>query len=183
MKYNKMCGINIGGGHNNVVVSGNIISNNYMQGLWMDESFNNTISGNMMNNNKWSGICLIDSIYNIISGNTALNNKECGIILFQGSNYNTISGNAANDNEFGIYLYDSGYNTISGNNLRGNNECIVEVNCQGNVIQDNECTITTSLVYFPIILTISIPILGISVFIIYQNHKRFRKPQEDLEFL
>lgn len=206
MKDNKMCGINIGWGHNNFIVSGNIISDNQMQGLWMDESFNNTISGNMMNNNKWSGICLIDSKYNIISGNTALNNKECGILFFENSDYNTISGNTANDNEFGIYLFKSSdyntisgntannnkygiilsssrYNTISGNNLIGNDECIVEVNCQGNVIQYNECTITTSLVYFPIILTISIPILGISVFIIYQNHKRFRKPQEDLEFL
>jgi len=131
-----------------------------MQGLWMDESFNNTISGNIMNNNNLSGICLIDSNYNIISGNTAIYNKECGIVLFHGN-----------------------YNTISGNNLIGNDECIVEVDCQGNVIQDNDCTLTPSLAYLPIILTISIPIVVVSVFIIYQNRKRFRKPQEDLEFL
>ncbi|MHA2122440.1 MAG: right-handed parallel beta-helix repeat-containing protein, partial [Promethearchaeota archaeon] len=182
MKDNKMCGINIGWGHNNVIVSGNIISNNNMQGLWMDESFNNTISGNMMNNNNLSGICLIDSNYNIISGNTAIYNQECGILLFK-SNYNTISGNTANDNEFGIYLYDNGYNIVSGNILIGNEECIVEVNCQGNTIQDNDCTHTPSLAYFPIILTISIPIVAVAVFIIYQNRNRFRKPQEDLEFL
>ena len=182
MNDNNMCGINIGWGYNNLIVSGNTMNDNNMQGLWMDESFNNTISGNIMNNNNLSGICLIDSNYNIISGNTAIYNKECGIVLFHG-NYNTISGNTANYNQWGIVLYNTGYNIVSGNNLIGNDECIVEVDCQGNVIQDNDCTLTPSLAYLPIILTISIPIVVVSVFIIYQNRKRFRKPQEDLEFL
>jgi parallel beta-helix repeat protein len=183
MKNNKMCGINIGGGQNNLIISGNIISDNYMQGLWMDESFNNTISGNIMNNNNFSGICLIDSTYNIISGNIATYNGECGIVLFQ-SKYNTISGNTANYNRWGIVLYESDYNTVSGNNLiRNDDECIAELNCQGNIINDNDCTLAPSLAYFPIILTIIIPIVAVSVFIIYQNRKRFRKPQEDLEFL
>ena len=182
MKDNKMDGINIGGGHNNVIVSGNIISDNNMHGLWMDESFNNTISGNIINNNNFSGICLIDSNYNIISGNTANNNKECGILLWY-SSYNTISGNTVNYNHWGIFLYDSGHNTVSGNNVIGNDECIVEANCQGNIIQDNDCTDTPSLSYFPIILGISIPILAVSGFRIYQNRRSFRKPQEDLEFL
>ncbi|MFX0044106.1 MAG: nitrous oxide reductase family maturation protein NosD [Candidatus Hodarchaeota archaeon] len=183
MKDNKMCGINIGGSHYNLIVSGNIISDNDMQGLWMDESFNNTISGNIMNNNNLSGICLIDSSYNIISGNTAIYNKECGIVLFQ-SNDNTISGNIASYNRWGIILYESNYNTVSGNNLiRNDDECIAELNCQGNIINDNNCKPEPSLAYFPIILTISILIVAVSVFIIYQNRKRFRKPQEDLEFL
>ncbi len=182
MNDNNMCGICIGWGYNNLIVSGNTMNDNNMQGLWMDESFNNTISGNIMNNNNLSGICLIDSNYNIISGNTAIYNKECGIVLFHG-NYNTISGNTANYNQWGIVLYNTGYNIVSGNNLIGNDECIVEVDCQGNVIQDNDCTLTPSLNYLPSILIISITIVGISVFIIDQNRKRFRKPQEDLEFL
>jgi parallel beta-helix repeat protein len=183
MKNNKMCGINIGGGYNNRIVSGNIISDNNMQGLWMDESFNNTISGNIMKGNNLSGICLIDSSYNIISENTATYNKECGIVLFE-SNDNTILGNIANYNRWGIILYESNYNIVSGNYLIGNNdECIAELNCQGNIINDNDCKPASSLAYFPIVLTISIPIVAVSVFIIYQNRKRFRKPQEDLEFL
>jgi parallel beta-helix repeat protein len=181
MNDNKMCGINIGGGHNNVIVSGNIISDNHMQGLWMDESFNNTISGNILNNNNFSGICLIDSNYNIISGNTAIYNKECGIILFQGI-YNTISGNTANYNQWGIFLYNTGYNIVSGNNLIGNDECIVEVNCQGNVIQDNDCS-DREIKYLPIILIISTAIIGVSAFMVYKNRKLFKKPQEDLDFL
>jgi parallel beta-helix repeat protein len=160
MNDNNMCGINIGWGYNNLIVSGNTMNDNNMQGLWMDESFNNTISGNIMNNNNLSGICLIDSNYNIISGNTAIYNKECGIVLFHGN-----------------------YNTISGNFLIGNDECIVEVDCQGNVIQDNDCTLTPSLNYFPIILIISTAIIGASGFIVYKNGKKFKKPQEDLDFL
>ncbi|MFX1378057.1 MAG: nitrous oxide reductase family maturation protein NosD [Promethearchaeota archaeon] len=182
MKHNKMCGINIGGGYNNLIVSGNIISDNNMQGLWMDESFNNTISGNIMNNNNFSGICLIDSSYNIISGNTATYNGECGIVLFH-SNYNTILVNTVNYNRWGIILYNSYNNVVSGNKVIGNDECIIEIDCQGNVIHDNDCTLAPSLNYFSIILIISITIIGVSVFMIHQNAKKFKRPQEDLDFL
>jgi hypothetical protein len=37
--------------------------------------------------------------------------------------------------------------------------------------------------YLPIILIISITIVGVSVFIIYQNRKKFKKVREDLDFL
>ena len=195
---------------NNNVISGNTLNNNYyyggiylincnnntvsentannskrFHGICIENSNNNIVSGNIVNNNNWSGICLVDSNYNMISGNTVFYNIECGIVLFQ-SDYNTISGNTANNNEYGIFLYYSFYNTISGNSLIGNDECIVEVNCHGNAIQDNDCTlppITPSLNYFPIILIISIPILGVSVFMIYENGKKFKKPQEDIDFL
>ena len=94
-----------------------------------------------------------------------------------------ISGNTLNNNEYGIFLYISSYNTISGNNLIGNDECIFEVGCQGNIFKDNDCTLTPSLNYLPTILIISITIVVVSVFIIYQNRKRFKRPQQDLEFL
>ncbi|MDX1798072.1 MAG: hypothetical protein R3255_05440, partial [Candidatus Lokiarchaeia archaeon] len=69
-------------------------------------------------------------------------------------------------------------------NLIGNDECILEVNCQGNIIQDNDCTrIIPSLNYFPTVLIISIILIGVSGFIIYQNGKKFKKVREELEFL
>ncbi|MFW9940078.1 MAG: nitrous oxide reductase family maturation protein NosD [Candidatus Thorarchaeota archaeon] len=182
MNENNMCGLNIGGGYNNLIVSGNTMNDNNMHGLWMDECFNNTISGNVMNNNNWSGIILIDSNSNIISGNTATNNNECGIFLYN-SSYNIGSGNIATYNQWGIVLYFSNYNTISGNRLIGNDECILEISSQGNVIQDNDCTLPRSLNYFSSILIISVTIIGVSVFIIYKNGKKFKKPQEDLDFL
>ena len=137
-----------------------------------------------MNNNNLSGICIIDSSYNIISGNTANYNGECGIVFFH-SNYNTILVNTANYNRWGIVLYDSYNNVVSGNNLIGNDECIFESgSCQGNVIQDNDCTrITPSLNYLPLILIISITIVGVSIFIINKNRKKFKKVREDLEYL
>jgi parallel beta-helix repeat protein len=169
---------------NNNTVSKNTVNNSKrFHGICIEYSTNNIISENIVNNNNWSGICLVNSDYNIISGNIANYNKECGILLHLG-NYNTISGNTANYNRWGIILYESDYNTVSGNNLIGNyDECIAEINCQGNIIKDNKCTITPSLNYLPIILTITIPIVVVSTFIIYQNRKRFRNPQEDLEFL
>ena len=183
MNDNNMNGLHLAG--NNSIISGNIMNDNNMHGMWIAYSYNNTFLRNTVNNNSWSGICLVDSNYNTISGNTAFYNIECGIILFE-SIYNTISRNTANYNQWGIFLYESGYNTISGNTLIGNDECIVEINCQGNVIQDNDCTlppITPSLNYFPIILIIIIPILGVSVFMVYKNGKMLKKPQEELDFL
>ena len=182
MNDNNMNGLHLAG--NNSIISGNIMNDNNMHGMWIAYSYNNTFLRNTVNNNNWSGICLFDSNYNSISGNTAFYNTECGILLFQ-SNHNTISRNTANYNQWGISLYTSGYNIVSGNNLIGNDECIVEVNCQGNVIQDNDCTLndTTSLNYLPSILIISTAIIGVSVFMIYKNRKMFRKPQQDMDFL
>ncbi len=180
MNDNNMNGLHLAG--NNSIISGNIMNDNNMHGMWIAYSYNNTFLRNTVNNNNWSGICLVDSNYNIISGNTAFYNTECGIVLFY-SNYNTISGNTANYNRWGIILSDSDYNIVSGNYVIGNDECIVELNCQGNVIQDNDCTLKPSLNYLPTILFISICIVGVSVFMIYKNGKMFKKPQEDLDFL
>jgi len=160
-------------------ISGNILNNNE-QGITLSGSYNN-ISGNTANNNNDDGIGITGN-NNIISRNTANNNNDYGIGLHY-SNNNTITGNTANNNEYGIFLYISSYNTISGNSLIGNDECIFEAGCQGNIFKDNDCTLTPSLNYLPSILIISITIVGISVFIIYQNRKRFKRPQKDLEFL
>jgi len=203
MNDNNMNGLHLAG--NNGIISGNIMNDNNMHGMWIAYSYNNTFLRNTVNNNNWSGICLFDSNYNTISGNTAFYNTECGIFLGNSnnntitgntannnndygiglhySNNNTITGNTANNNEYGIFLYISSYNTISGNSLIGNDECIFEAGCQGNIFKDNDCTLTPSLNYLPSILIISITIVGISVFIIYQNRKRFKRPQKDLEFL
>ena len=152
-------GIDLSNGSYNNTIAGNIVNNNG-GGIHLFISDNNTISGNTVNNNLWSGIYLLGSNYTIISENTMNDNDMHGIqllgsnnnnisgntmndnnmvgIRLESSNNNTISGNTANNNNYGIYLLFSNYNTISGNTLIGNDECIVEVICQGNVIQDNE---------------------------------------------
>jgi parallel beta-helix repeat protein len=164
------------------IISGNTLNNNG-QGMDLKDSYNNLILGNIANNNNDDGIGLSDSYNNIISGNTANNNNDYGIGLHYSTNNTIMENTANNNNNYGISLLKSDYNIVSGNLLIGNDICIIEIDCEGNIFKDNECTITPSLAYYPIILIISIPILSVSVFIIYQNHKRFRKPQEDLEFL
>jgi parallel beta-helix repeat protein len=170
-------------GSSYTIISENAINNNNMFGIRCEGGYINTISRNTINHNNWSGIAIINSNYNVISGNTANNNQECGIILFE-SSYITISGNTANYNEYGIFLYNSSYNIISGNNLIENDECIVEfLDCQGNIIHDNECTLMPSSAYVPIILTISFTIVLVSSYIINQNRKRFKEVSEDIDFL
>ncbi|MFX0000846.1 MAG: nitrous oxide reductase family maturation protein NosD, partial [Candidatus Hermodarchaeota archaeon] len=197
---------------NNNIISGNIANNNTFNGIHLETSDDNIISGNTVNSNGRYGIAFNDFFcgdcrtichYNTISENTAnnnlvgisltenekstvsrnsANNNKYGIRL-SGSYYNNVSGNTANNNLIGIFLEYSINNTVSGNRLIGNRLCILEEYCEGNVIQDNVCTLLPSLNYFPIILIISITIIGVAVFIIYQNREKFRKPQEDLEFL
>ena len=65
--------------------------------------------------------------------------EDIGIYLDFLSDYNTISGNTANYNEYGIFLDRSNYNTVSGNSLLGNEVCIAEKNCEGNVFENNDC--------------------------------------------
>ncbi|MFX1304970.1 MAG: nitrous oxide reductase family maturation protein NosD, partial [Promethearchaeota archaeon] len=121
-------------------VSGNTASNNDGDGIQLTTScYNNLISGNIVNNNDGYGIHLYINCYNnMISGNTASNNYWHGIYLHKADN-NNISGNTINYNQYGIYLEWSNYTTVSGNQFRGNDKCWVEVNCEDNVFEDNNC--------------------------------------------
>ena len=184
LKSNKMIGIYSAGCQNNTI-SGNTIYNS-LHGIYIAFDIYDSILGNIAHKNIENGLFL--RVLNcLISGNDLSYNGINGIYL-EGwwewwSGNNRILGNIVNYNYVGIKLEEANDNIISGNKVIGNVKCFVEVNCQGNVIQDNDCTSKPSLVYFPIILAICIPIIGVSVFIIHQNRKRFRKPQEDLEFL
>ena len=65
------------------------------------------------------GIFLYDSSSNTITGNTASNN-DFGILLYSFSSNNTLTGNNASNNFRGISLYDSSSNTITGNTASNN---------------------------------------------------------------
>jgi len=182
----------------NSTISGNTVINNG-HGIYSAFDIYNKVLGNDVHHNSEDGI-FIRGVNCIISGNNASYNGGNGIFLepipinilwwsweyiWEGGINNIISGNIANYNQVGIRLEGTDNNIISGNTLIGNDKCIVEIDCLGNEFKDNEGCIypKTSLEYFPIILIISIPILGVSVFMIYKNGKKFKKPQEDLDFL
>ena len=89
----------------------------------MVTSNDNTITGNKVSNNNYDGIFLWDSSNNTITDNKVSNNNDGGIFLWDSSNNNTISGNKVSNNNYGgIFPWDSSNNTITGNNVSNNNE-------------------------------------------------------------
>ena len=82
----------------------------------------------------------VKSSYNTITGNTA-NGNGYGIFLYSYCNNNTITGNTANGNNYGIYLYSSSSNIISGNTATGNSGVgIFLFNSADNTITGNTAT-------------------------------------------
>ncbi|MFW9938741.1 MAG: NosD domain-containing protein, partial [Candidatus Thorarchaeota archaeon] len=147
-----------------------------------------SILGNIAHKNIENGLFL--RVLNcLISGNDLSYNGINGIYLIGWSAWwsgnNRILGNIANYNYVGIRLEEANDNIISGNTLIGNVKCIVEKDCLENVIKDNRGCMypKPTLTYFPIIFIISSTIVGISVFMIYQNGKKFKRVREDLEYL
>ena len=152
-------GIVIGHSINNTV-SGNTANNNIWEGLFLIDSNNNTISGNNANSN-YRGILLENSDHIMVSGNTANNNHDEGIFLIE-SNNNTISGNIASNNVYGISLWNSDCNKVSGNILLGNDGCIKEANCEGNIIENNDCGIIPGYNLIFLLGALSVAIIFIS---------------------
>ncbi|HOO53398.1 MAG TPA: NosD domain-containing protein [Methanothrix sp.] len=102
----------------------------------------NTISGNIVTCNEWDGIYLCDSSGNTISGNTATDNN-IGIVVQSSSGNNIVIGNTANSNRCGIYLYSSSKNnTISGNTANNNSWSGIDIYlfCTNNTISENTAT-------------------------------------------
>ena len=85
-------------------------------GIYLSRANNSLIIRNNCSGN-YVGITSWDCSNNTISGNIA-NNNAYGIMSYGGNN--TISGNTANNNYWGIYLYDCDNSTISGNNADDN---------------------------------------------------------------
>ena len=97
-----------------------------------------------MNSSWQSGIRVLSS-YNTISGNTAVGNYY-GIAIRSSSIGNTISGNTATDNSYyGILLDSSSGNTISDNIATGNSNGIyLYFSSIGNTISGNTATGNTN---------------------------------------
>jgi parallel beta-helix repeat protein len=156
---NNYNGIYLYNSYNNTIAR-NTICDNYKLGIELSYSFYNNITGNTVNRNE-RGIQLYLSDYNTISKNAANNNHFYGIGLGE-SDHNTISDNIANNNREGISLYSSDYNTVSGNILLGNDECIVENDCEGNILENNDCGIIPGYNLFFILGILAIVVTIIS---------------------
>ena len=102
-------------------ISGNNVANNY-RGIWLSRSSNNNIVGNNITANNWDGITLYDSSYNSICGNNITANYRDGIGLYASSSINNIQrNNMVNNQHDGIGLYAfSNHNSICENNIANN---------------------------------------------------------------
>jgi parallel beta-helix repeat protein len=107
-------------GINNVTIKNTNIKN-FVFGIWLGYSSDNSISGNNITANNLYGIYLYSSSNNnSISGNNITANNLYGIWLWSSSS-NSISGNNITNNSDGIWLgYFSNNNSISGNNITAN---------------------------------------------------------------
>jgi len=140
-------GILLNSSSNYSSISGNIITNNYYYGVWLNVScYNNVISENNISDggeNFGIGILLgSHCFYNSISGNNIVNNDFAGIFLFTGSYNNSVSGNNIAGHEYGVSLFSfCYYNTISGNNITDNEYGFDVVNySHENYVFDNNVT-------------------------------------------
>lgn len=102
----------------NVTITRNNVSHSstgiYLIGNYVYECYNNTVSENQVKDNNM-GICL------------------------KGVNNSFVMENSIINNNYGILLTNSFFNIISGNILMGNDICIDEFNCEGNIIENNDC--------------------------------------------
>lgn len=126
-------GIKLSNTTNGQLIENNCSTNN-LNGIRLDDSYNNNITRNILNNN-YNGIYLIDSDNNNLSGNTA-SNIDFGIYLLRSHN-NTISGNTADGHWVGIQINVSNDNDISGNNATSNSDGISMTASDNNMISGN----------------------------------------------
>ena len=96
---------------------------NFWNGIYFNESSNNTVSGNAVTANRIHGIWFYSNSYrNIVTGNTIANNSDgIGLGLYDYSNHNNISRNTVADNGYGIVFHHASNNSISENNVIANN--------------------------------------------------------------
>ncbi len=164
-------------------ISDNIANCNKNNGLLIYSSNYNNISRNTAINNNFYGIELRYSNNNIIGENSVSENHQ-GIYLqhsnkskifrnlifnnsvginLKNSNYNEIIGNIINNHSIGIYLEKSDYNNISDNDLRYNENPYEELDCEGNLFENNKGVEELHGTEFPlvVVLIFMIPIIAI----------------------
>ncbi len=101
---------------------------------------NNNASFNGLGGEGWYGIYLTNSNDNLILENIASDNGEYGINLFPSCNNNTIMGNVAQRNDYGIYMFTDCADNIIKSNILSNNRYAgidMRLGCHDNSIMNN----------------------------------------------
>ena len=99
---------------NSNTITGNTITSNKADGIYLSHSKLNTITNNIISNNK-RGILILESDFNIITGNTISNNHDCILLYYS-------SSNIISDNSFfngGLFVSNSYDNNVENNSVNG----------------------------------------------------------------
>ena len=139
---NNRYGIYVKEDNNDNSIINNTVFNNFFAGVYVYRGHFNNITGNIIYENEF-GIDLADCDNMIIMDNTVNNNLQIGIYIDYYSDNNLVKNNTINQNDLGIRLDNCDYNNITGNILNDNNWCIYETDCEGNIIEFNDCTTST----------------------------------------
>ena len=114
-----LAGINCSSDHN-MISENSIIFNFY--GITLYRSSNNKITGNIIQNNDICGIYLSQSTHNIIENNTIQNHTYNGIGMYNSSDNNTIQRNTLRNNNYcGVNIRISSFNIVRENIFVDNN--------------------------------------------------------------
>ena len=128
--------------NNNNSIINNTINDNLGTGMRLQSSNDVIVHSNIINNNE-RGITLQDCNNGNFTHNSINRNLEIGMYLSSNSDGNRIKNNTINQNDLGIGLDQSDSNNITGNTLIDNNWCILEIDSEGNLIENNFCTAPT----------------------------------------
>ncbi|MEE9151255.1 MAG: right-handed parallel beta-helix repeat-containing protein [Thermoplasmata archaeon] len=105
----------------NITITGNYISYNHNDGIYIISFSNVSVRYNDISNNIWSGINLISSSNNTFENNHINSSDKNGILFTNSSQYNTIYHNEfSNNTETGLYILSSSGSTIHHNNFKNN---------------------------------------------------------------
>lgn len=131
---------------NDINITANILSDIHTNGIKLEANSSNImIFNNIINKSEDIGIYLEDNCEdNRIFNNTIIGNQysthDYGVYLLQ-SNNNSIFQNYLDKTAFGIYLVRSNSNHVFKNTIKNYIECITEINCTNNIIENNFCEI------------------------------------------
>jgi nitrous oxidase accessory protein len=129
----------------NCEVSNNTVIYCVQPGIMLKFSNNNVVKNNNASFNGlggegWYGIYLTNSNNNLIQENVASDNGEYGINMFPSCNNNTLVGNVAQRNDYGIYMFTGCEGNVIKSNLLSNNRYAgidMRLNCHDNFVLNN----------------------------------------------
>lgn len=127
--------------HDNSVIN-NTVKDNTRYGIYLQDCNEINVQGNTINNNR-RGMDVQNCVDSNFTFNTANGNLDIGIYLSYGSDGNQLKNNTINQNDLGIGLDESDFNNVTGNTLIDNSWCIFEIDCEGNLIENNDCSTPT----------------------------------------